>query len=172
MRVRKEDNFSPFFLESFPHFRWLADSRDGAGETGEAWGWWRAVSAAASVSFRPSGAALEQALHSGASRKEVGFFVAESDEEMESTSVFFQMKQFTFLSLRQLVYSSTLATMKKSYTDASPESGFQNRPSASSEIRCRISTVWCNWSEGVLVVVKILHSLQRFQKFKCQRNLL
>ena len=57
----------------------------------------------------------------GASRKEVGFFVAESDEEMESTSVFFQMNQFTFLSLRQLVYSSTLATMKKSYTDASPE---------------------------------------------------
>ena len=51
------------------------------------------------------------------------------------------------------------------------QSGFQNRPSASSEIRCRISTVWCYWSEGVLVVVKILHFLQRFQKFKCQRNL-
>ena len=113
MRVRKKYNFSPFFLESFPHFRWLADSRDGAGETGEAWGWWRAVSAAASVSFRPSGAALEQALHSGASRKEVGFFVAESDEELESTSVFFQMNQFTFLSLRQLAHSGTLARMTK-----------------------------------------------------------
>ena len=48
----------------------------------------------------------------GASRKEVGFFVAESDEELKSTSVLFQMNQFTFLSLRQLVYSSTLATMK------------------------------------------------------------
>ena len=49
----------------------------------------------------------------GASRKEVGFFVAGSDEELESTSVFFQMNQFTFLSLIQLARSGTLASMTK-----------------------------------------------------------
>ena len=53
--------------------------------------------------------------------KKWDFFVAESDEELESTSVFFQMNQFTFFSLIQLARSGTLAPMKKNYTDASPE---------------------------------------------------
>ena len=51
----------------------------------------------------------------------MGFFVAESDEELESTSVFFQMNQFTFLSLIQLARWGTLAPMKKNSTDAPPE---------------------------------------------------
>ena len=51
----------------------------------------------------------------------MGFFVAESDEELESTSVFFQMNQFTFFSLRHLAHSDTLAPMRKSYTDADAE---------------------------------------------------
>ena len=41
--------------------------------------------------------------------KKWDFFVAESDEELESTSVFFQMNQFTFFSLRQRARSGTLA---------------------------------------------------------------
>ena len=72
--------------------------------------------------------------------KKWDFFVAESDEELESTSVFFQMNQFTFFSLRQLAHSGTRAPMKK-ITLMHRQSGFQTRPSASSEIRCRISSV-------------------------------
>ena len=121
MRVRKKYNFSP---SSLSRFHTSDDSR--IAEMGP--GRLERPEGDEEPSVLPPRSRSDQVVqlwnrrctreHHG---KKWDFFVAESDEELESTSVFFQMKQFTFLSLRQLVYSSTLATMKKSYTDASPE---------------------------------------------------
>ena len=121
MRVRKKYNFSP---SSLSRFHTSDDSR--IAEMGP--GRLERPEGDEEPSVLPPRSPSDQVVHLWNRRctrehhgKKWDFFVAESDEELESTSVFFQMKQFTFLSLRQLVYSSTLATMKKSYTDASPE---------------------------------------------------
>ena len=115
MRVRKEDNFGPSTLSLF---HTSDDSR--IAEMGP--GRLERPEGDEEPSVLPPRSRSDQVVqlwnrrctreHHG---KKWDFFVAESDEEMESTSVFFQMNQFTFLSLRQLVYSSTLATMKKLY---------------------------------------------------------